>query len=144
MRERDKVMSKRDEIRRYLIAVFGQPMDSDHERQLEAHIECAELWGDYYHAKQNAEAEKRDIDITAEDIRKVPSGDPAQWEIELRELCQEIEQLPASEQQTAISVKASAIYQSLAEFNRYCGDQFEEMKKARPDLFGKQVEGGEE
>lgn len=144
MSERDKVMSKRDEIRRYLIAVFGQPMDSDHERQLEAHIECAELWGDYYHAKQNAEAEKRDIDITAEDIRKVPSGDPAQWEIELRELCQEIEQLPASEQQTAISVKASAIYQSLAEFNRYCGDQFEEMKKARPDLFGKQVEGGEE
>lgn len=58
MSERDKVMSKRDEIRRYLIAVFGQPMDSDHERQLEAHIECAELWGDYYHAKQNAEAEK--------------------------------------------------------------------------------------
>ncbi len=95
-----------------------------------------------YHAKQNAEAGKRDIDITAEDIRKVPSGDPAQWEIELRELCQEIEQLPASEQQTAISVKASAIYQSLAEFNRYCGDQFEEMKKARPDLFGKQAEGG--
>ena len=59
MSERDKVMSKRDEIRRYLIAVFGQPMDSDHERQLEAHIECAELWGDYYHAKQNAEAEKK-------------------------------------------------------------------------------------
>ena len=74
----------------------------------------------HYHAKQNAEAGKRDIDITAEDIRKVPSGDPAQWEIELRELCQEIEQLPASEQQTAISVKASAIYQSLGEFNRYC------------------------
>ena len=143
MSERDKVMSKRDEIRRYLIAVFGQPMDSDHERQLEAHIECAELWGDYYHAKQNAEAEKCDIDIRAEDIGKVPSGDLAQWETELRSLCQEIEKLPASEQQTAISVRASTIYQSLAEFNRYCDDQFEEMKKARPDLFGKQAEGGE-
>lgn len=94
------------------------------------------------HAKQNAE--KCDMDITVEDIRKVPSGDPAQWEIELRSLCHEIEKLPASEQQTAISVRASAIYQSLVEFNRYCDDQCEEMKKARPDLFGKQAEGGEE
>lgn len=62
----------------------------------------------------------RKIEITQEEIDAVPSGDPGQWETSLRELCQEIEKLPASEQQTAVSVKASAIYQSLAEFNRYC------------------------
>lgn len=65
------------------------------------------------------------FEITQAEIDAVPSGDPGQWEISMRELCQEIEKLPASEQQTAISVKASAIYQSLAEFNRYCESQLD-------------------
>lgn len=65
------------------------------------------------------------FEITQEEIDAVPSGDPGQWEISMRELCQEIEKLPASEQQTAISVKASAIYQSLGEFNRYCESFFD-------------------
>lgn len=68
--------------------------------------------------------ETETIKVTQEEINAVPSGDPAEWETSLRELCQEIERMPASEQQTAISVKASTIYQSVAEFNRYCESLF--------------------
>jgi len=63
-------MSNRDEIKQYLIAVFGEPTTHDHEKQIEAHVECAEMWGDYYAKRENAR-----LCLLLADIRSA-LGDP--------------------------------------------------------------------